>query len=267
MAVMSNVLFAENLSSLLEPLFVLLPATIIAVVLLWRAYAKVSKADAEYRGAKGIIQALVENFTNRMKAQNLRIEEALNAAQMASSVASSAYERAQGQTEYISSLQNGMETSLKAQTVIAKNLVTLKEKLLEVVGRHEELQKQIKSLDDRYRGLLPEVEKPVVLPVEGEIALSRLTPTEMHILEILTAEGSKPAPELRNVIGKTREHTARLMKKLFSEGYVERESGTLPYRYKVNEKIKPTIEQVIKKRIAARSQEGVVPDFKSPTDT
>ncbi len=226
----------------------LISTTAGAVIFFRLYYVNLAKVTAEYRDAKSIVQTLINNFNSRMRAQSLKIEESLAASQIAASIVPSIHEQAREQSEKVTSLERSVETTLRAQTTIVKNLIAVKDTLTVISERQAVFQEHIKSLDDRYRGLLPEVEKTVMLPVEGEAALSRLTPTELQILEYITRGGSKPAPELKDIIIKTREHTARLMKKLFEEGYVEREAGNIPYRYKINEKIKPTIEQLIKRR-------------------
>ena len=76
---------------------------------------------------------------------------------------------------------------------------------------------------------------PSAIPA-GEI-LTTLTPTEHDTLEILAREGPKAAPELGKRMRKSREHMARLMKKLYLEGYVNRETNRAPFRYKLSERI------------------------------
>jgi len=44
-------------------------------------------------------------------------------------------------------------------------------------------------------------------------------------------------------VGLSREHTARLMKKLYEEGYLERETGKIPFRYSA----KQELEKFLKK--------------------
>jgi predicted transcriptional regulator len=68
--------------------------------------------------------------------------------------------------------------------------------------------------------------------------LNSLTPTERQTLEILRREGPKAAPELGKRIKKSREHTSRLMKKLYLEGYVDRESNKAPFRYRLTETVR-----------------------------
>ncbi|HXY82694.1 MAG TPA: MarR family transcriptional regulator [Candidatus Saccharimonadales bacterium] len=72
--------------------------------------------------------------------------------------------------------------------------------------------------------------------------MENLTPTEHQVMEILGNEGAKAAPELGKRLNKSREHMARLMKKLYLEGYVDRESNHTPFRYKLSEKLRSTIQ-------------------------
>src|SRR2546422_8542955 len=64
------------------------------------------------------------------------------------------------------------------------------------------------------------------------------TPTELQVLTLLADEGPKSAPEIGRVVGRSREHTARLMKKLFDEGYVRRDQTRIPFRYSTVERVK-----------------------------
>lgn len=96
-----------------------------------------------------------------------------------------------------------------------------------------------------------------VAPIET--ALSKLTPTELKALQLLAVEGPLPSPNIRRIIGKSREHTARLMKRLYEQGYVDRETSRIPYRYRVNEKVRGVLEKKEKDRakqsIEQRAQE------------
>ncbi len=64
------------------------------------------------------------------------------------------------------------------------------------------------------------------------------TPTELQVLTLLANEGPKSAPEIGRVVGRSREHTARLMKKLFEEGYILRDQNRIPFRYSLVERVK-----------------------------
>jgi CRP-like cAMP-binding protein len=64
------------------------------------------------------------------------------------------------------------------------------------------------------------------------------TPTELQVLTLLANQGPKSAPEIGKFVGRSREHTARLMKKLFDEGYVRRDQTRIPFRYSTVERVK-----------------------------
>lgn len=81
---------------------------------------------------------------------------------------------------------------------------------------------------------------PLDLPAHGIVA--RLTPTEFEILALLEVEGSLSAPEIGRKVRKSREHTARVLKDLFDQGYVERETGRIPFRYRLTEKVRTAMQ-------------------------
>jgi len=58
--------------------------------------------------------------------------------------------------------------------------------------------------------------------------------TEMNILRALMG-GPKTSGQIREIIGKSREHTGRLMKALFGRGLVVRKDQNKPYVYEVTE--------------------------------
>jgi hypothetical protein len=69
------------------------------------------------------------------------------------------------------------------------------------------------------------------------------TPTEFQVLTMLANEGPKSAPEIGRVVGRSREHTARLMKKLFEEGYIRRDQTRIPFKYSLVERVKQTFKK------------------------
>ena len=56
-----------------------------------------------------------------------------------------------------------------------------------------------------------------------------------HVLRLIT-DKSMTSRDIQITIGRTREHTSRLMKKLFEDGFVERNTNTKPYTYSITEK-------------------------------
>ncbi len=64
-----------------------------------------------------------------------------------------------------------------------------------------------------------------------------------YVLKLL-ADGPKTSRQIETVIGRSREHTARLMKKLFELGYVTRDTNTKPYTYAITDVGKSVLSQV-----------------------
>jgi predicted HTH transcriptional regulator len=109
--------------------------------------------------------------------------------------------------------------------------------ILEVA--QERLIAKITGLEDEVQKFMfaPEMKSEPVMPIRRDKALATLTDTEIMVLEMLLTEGPKTAPEIKERISLSREHTARLMKKLYEEGYLERETGKIPFRYSAKEEM------------------------------
>jgi DNA-binding CsgD family transcriptional regulator len=107
-----------------------------------------------------------------------------------------------------------------------------------LVTRISKIEEQAQSFS-----IVPEVKAEAVIPIRRDKAIAPLTETELSVLEMLALEGSKTAPEIKDRIKLSREHTARLMKTLYEEGYLERETSKIPFKYSV----KKEMEKLLKK--------------------
>ncbi len=72
--------------------------------------------------------------------------------------------------------------------------------------------------------------------------VDELSSTEKFILELLINE-VQTSRQIQQKIKKTREHTSRLMKKLFELGYIVREEEKRPYVYVITETGKELVEK------------------------
>ncbi|HSD04636.1 MAG TPA: winged helix DNA-binding protein [Nitrosopumilaceae archaeon] len=61
-----------------------------------------------------------------------------------------------------------------------------------------------------------------------------------YVLKLIT-EKPMTSRDIQITIGRTREHTSRMMKRLFEEGYVERNMKTKPFTYYITDKGKTKI--------------------------
>jgi predicted transcriptional regulator len=56
-----------------------------------------------------------------------------------------------------------------------------------------------------------------------------------HVLGLITMR-EMTSRDIQITIGRSREHTSRLLKRLFEEGFVERNTKTKPFTYRITEK-------------------------------
>lgn len=93
-----------------------------------------------------------------------------------------------------------------------------------------------------------------ILPIEkaernSSVFNEKHNATEHYILKLILKD-SLTSNELKKAIGRTREHTSRLMKKLYELKLVDRDITTKPFKYKLTEQGKKYIgEQVRNKEI------------------
>ena len=84
------------------------------------------------------------------------------------------------------------------------------------------------------------IEKVSSTPEVVEIGYSN--PTN-HVLHLITNK-SMTSRDIQITLKKSREHTSRLMKKLFEDGLVQRNTETKPYTYSITEKGISKVEDV-----------------------
>jgi DNA-binding CsgD family transcriptional regulator len=70
--------------------------------------------------------------------------------------------------------------------------------------------------------------------VQPSLQSAGSTETEFKVLNLL-AEGPKSSAEIKALVGRSREHIARLMKTLFDRGLVARNDKSKPYVYEITE--------------------------------
>jgi chromosome segregation ATPase len=138
----------------------------------------------------------------------------------------------QNNTKTLSAL-SGLETKLRDIEATQDNLRN------RITGVEEQIQKlpTTPSQEIKSEIMLPPI------PIKRDKALAALTDTEISVLEMLSKEGPKTAPEIKEKVSLSREHTARLMKKLYEEGYLERESCKIPFRYSIKKEMESLMQK------------------------
>jgi len=96
-----------------------------------------------------------------------------------------------------------------------------------------------KPVDSR---IAPDIkqEKPIFVPNLSNI--EHTNPTN-YVLQLITNK-AMTSRDIQITLKRSREHTSRLMKKLFEEGYVQRNTESKPYTYSITEKGLAKVEEV-----------------------
>lgn len=88
------------------------------------------------------------------------------------------------------------------------------------------------------------VESNTKLMNTNRSVIDDITTTELNVLNLLL-NGPMNSIEVRKVLGKSREHVARIMKDVFEVGYVIRDESKRPFVYKLTELGKSKVTAVI----------------------
>ena len=86
----------------------------------------------------------------------------------------------------------------------------------------------------------PVPKKPV--PTPQILSIEHTNPIN-YVLHLIT-DKAMTSRDIQITLKKSREHTSRLMKKLFEEGYVKRNTESKPYTYSITEKGIAKVEQI-----------------------
>jgi chromosome segregation ATPase len=243
---------------LIELLFVLvgilLAATTYAAI---EYYRQLRRAQKEYEKARDSVEDIVTSFNRELKREAERIERVAYKEEATAAKADAGLRRMETIEKRVEPLENQLNAQQNAIGAISEgnskmlNIVTSAEtKICDIGAMQETMKGKIAALEEHMQKLTtgPEARaEPVipVLPIKRDKAMAALTDTEVAVLEFLSSEGPKTAPEIKEKIQLSREHTARLMKKLYEQGYLERETGKLPFKYSV----KVEMEKLLKKPV------------------
>jgi predicted transcriptional regulator len=201
-------------------------------------YKRIRRAREKYEEAKDIVKDIVISFNNQLQ----RLEERVGLVAHKLEFLSVKSEDVTGITDRLKKC----ETQLSDVTSKVDKALALKEQLLPQIKKlNERIDKVVEAQENMKRRISKPQEAKIegVIPIMRERALAQLTATELRVLEILANEGRKTAPEIKNEIGLTREHTARLMKKLYEKGYVERDETKTPYAYRIKEEMRKILKK------------------------
>jgi chromosome segregation ATPase len=231
---------------------VLLAATTYAAI---EYYRQLRRAQKEYEKARNSVEDIVLSFNRELRREAERIQIVNYKAEANAAKTDAGLKKTDILEKRLLPLENQIEAQTSTINDISENnkqtlqkVTQVDSKFHEIEAAQEVLKSKITGLEEQVQkiSILPEMQgEPAmpVMPIRRDKAMASLTDTEIAVLEFLTSEGPKTAPEIKEKVHLSREHTARLMKKLYEEGYLERETGKLPFKYSV----KKEMERLLKR--------------------
>jgi DNA-binding MarR family transcriptional regulator/DNA-binding ferritin-like protein len=186
-------------------------------------YTRISQAQEGYEESRDIVKGIVNGFTRQIS----RLTDAI------SNFESDAAEANRAAKQALDVSRVAVEASKSG--IDERRLLT--EKLESTENSIQEIRKEIQELSKRPIPLLQTVPINAPIPLQQKDVLDQLTPTEFNVLALIDELGEVSVPEIREKIEKTREHTARLLKKLFDNGFIDRNTNSMPYRYHLRKEI------------------------------
>jgi DNA-binding CsgD family transcriptional regulator len=216
---------------------VLLVTTIVASV---EYYSQVRKAQEEYKKAREAVEDIVLSFNRELKREGDRLELVAYKVEGSTAKANASLKKAESIEEKITPIESKVKSIAGNDEKILSKIAEVDTKTQNIEASHQMLKTKITALETQVQKLaeVPEIKSEPVIPIRRDKAMSALTDTEVIVLEMLSAEGQKTAPEIKDRVRLSREHTARLMKRLYEKGYLERETGKIPFRYTIKAEMK-----------------------------
>ena len=192
-------------------------------------YQRIKLAHEEYESSKDVIRSITVGFTQQVKKianliRNIEID-----ASEARAIASEAIKVSQETMETVK------ETSGERQRIA--------EKIEDTEKALAEMKEEIQRLSRRPVAVPARVDVSAPIPLKQDAVLDQLTLTELDVLTLIEEMGEGSVPQIRERIQKTREHTARLLKKLYDRGFIDRNTSGMPYRYHIRKEIRELIQQ------------------------
>lgn len=224
-------------------LFILVSGLLVFTLVIAVLYSKrIREAQEKYVEAKSAVDNIVISFNRQLRRQENRLETSARKIDVLSSRNELFAKDLGDQKKEIQALVQRVE-SLSALEKALIRIDSLEDKLGKIASTKDRLVQKITEMEkQRLRPKKPEVRIKSAIPIKREKALALLTATELRVLEFLASEGKKTAPEIKEQTRLSREHTARLMKKLYEKGYLERSANKIPFTYRLKEEMQKILK-------------------------
>jgi CTP-dependent riboflavin kinase len=208
-------------------------------------YRQIRRVHIEYNKAKEVVEDVILSFNRQLEREGEKLETLAFKVEALSSKSERALSKAEEVEGKMRLLEGKVEPIAEAGMEVLAKIEDVNKKVHDTIASQEILVTKVSAIEEQLRQFseTPEIRAEAVIPIKKEKALAPLTETEVAVLKMLALEGPKTAPEIKERIKLSREHTARLMKKLYEEGYLERDTRKIPFKYSV----KKEMEDLLKK--------------------
>ncbi len=219
------------LSEPLFPIYVLLFTFTSCVVLLY--YRRLKEGARGYVKAKNLVDDIIFSFSRDLRKQQELTQGIVEESERASI---ESHEFKKGVDDRFSEISARLDDLAKTEQGLASDHEELKKKVEVISAKWDDFDKKVaEARPSQDIFAMADVSGP---PVVRDRALVGLTETEMQVLGLLAPDREMTAPRIRDAIGLTREHTARLMKSLYERGYIERRTNKMPYVYRLKDEMR-----------------------------
>jgi len=228
---------------MLDP-FILVSALSVFTLIVAVLYSKrIREAHEKYVEAKSIIGDVIFSFNRQVQRQGDQLEISAREIDVLSSHNELFTEKLAKQEKEVQTLAKKVK-SLSTWEKALTRIDVLEDRFVEVSSMRDTLLQKVDEMEKRrFHQIESETKIESAIPIKREKALAPLTTTELSVLEFLAIEGEKTAPEIKERIKLSREHTARLMKKLYEGGYLERSASKIPFKYHLKEEMRKILSR------------------------
>ncbi|TFH17700.1 MarR family transcriptional regulator [Candidatus Bathyarchaeota archaeon] len=211
----------------MELVFTTFALFLVTIVASYIFYQRIKMAQSEYDESKDTVRNITFGFTRQVKRMESELGKIERETLQAKYMASEALSAKQGNSdEALAGLEKVKELSDRVNG-IEESIETMK--------------KDLSKIASQPRVVIPANPVDAPIPVQGDDILQGLTETELDVLKRIVDFGEGTVPEIKEHIDKTREHTARLLKKLYDKGFIDRNTNSMPYRYSIRKEIRDLI--------------------------
>jgi DNA-binding MarR family transcriptional regulator len=208
-------------------------------------YRRLRQAKKEYEEARGAVEDIVLSVNRQFRREGEKLETLAYKVEAVGSKSDRVLGMMGDMEKRMSTAEGKASADSEGREKLAVRLAEVETKAGDIIASQEAVTAKIVNLEEQARqfSAVPEASLEGAIPIRRDKALAQLTGTEVAVLEMLASEGPKTAPQIKERVRLSREHTARLMKKLYEEGYVERETSKIPFKYSA----KKEMEKLLRK--------------------